>query len=457
MEIWKSIPDFDKYEASSFGKIRNKETKYILTSKVNRSGYIRNDLTDNTGTKQSKNAHIFICLAFHGQAPNSTHTVDHINRIKTDNKPINLRWANKSEQIKNKTKTTRTCFLIEMINKDTKEITIFKDSKHASEIVKVHHQTIRKWIKTNKCYNNCYFNYQILKDLQNEQWKQIGKNFWVSTKGRIKDNKGRSYSSCIKTGYYVCSVNGKFEYVHRLVAKAFITNPNNYLFVNHKDNNGLNNNIENLEWCTHQQNMIHSAEYHKDKHQNINHYNSQKVFKIDTILKCVIKSYETIKDAAEDEGIHAASMSGRIRRKTCIDGYIFTKEKPIEKLVKITTKEKPVYKLDSELNIITIYSTIEEAAKTEQITPSTMRRITKTNTKIGEFIFSREEHPENIKEVEKIISKHVVQKINSKTNELLATYQSNLEASKQENISPNTLKYRILKGIIKENILFKYT
>lgn len=43
--------------------------------------------------------------------------------------------------------------------------------------------------------------------------------------------------------------------VHRLVAYAFVPNPNNYKEVNHKDENKLNNYADNLEWCTREYNM----------------------------------------------------------------------------------------------------------------------------------------------------------------------------------------------------------
>lgn len=58
----------------------------------------------------------------------------------------------------------------------------------------------------------------------------------------------------IKNGYYQVNLSKenkvKWICVHRLVALAFIPNPNNLPCINHRDENKLNNNIENLEWCS---------------------------------------------------------------------------------------------------------------------------------------------------------------------------------------------------------------
>ena len=86
-------------------------------------------------------------------------------------------------------------------------------------------------------------------------------NYEVSENGVIR-NKNTKYIMKPKHHHNkyltVCLTKsvGKYENVliHRIVAKAFIPNPNNYNIVNHKDENPANNKAENLEWCTQKQN-----------------------------------------------------------------------------------------------------------------------------------------------------------------------------------------------------------
>ena len=71
--------------------------------------------------------------------------------------------------------------------------------------------------------------------------------------GHVKNKHGRILKPEIRTGYYSVDLmkNGKrYKFrVHRLVAEAFIPNPDNLPMVNHKDEDKLNNLASNLEWC----------------------------------------------------------------------------------------------------------------------------------------------------------------------------------------------------------------
>lgn len=100
-------------------------------------------------------------------------------------------------------------------------------------------------------------------DKKKEEWKPTieDKYYMVSNEGRISHD-GRILSGSIhKDGYIFVDIRGKSYAKHRVVAKAFIPNPDNKPFINHIDGNKQNNKIENLEWCTQSENIKHEVKY----------------------------------------------------------------------------------------------------------------------------------------------------------------------------------------------------
>lgn len=102
-----------------------------------------------------------------------------------------------------------------------------------------------------------------MEELQ-EEWKEIN-GYKISNYGKVIGKNGKLLSANISNhGYINCSINmgepyGKVEGMHRIIAIAFIPNPDNKSDVNHKDANKTNNRVDNLEWATRKENMQHSS------------------------------------------------------------------------------------------------------------------------------------------------------------------------------------------------------
>lgn len=152
-------------------------------------------------------------------------------------------------------------------------------------------------------------------NMSNEIWKDVlGYEglYEVSNLGRIKKKFKHKEIICKPSEDYrgykqiVLTKDHKRKSfkVHRLVAQVFIPNPNNLPQINHKDENKLNNRIDNLEWCTQQFNNNYGTRNYRCTRHLL-----RKVEQIDCISKSKIKEYNSLKGAEEETKIKYQDIS----------------------------------------------------------------------------------------------------------------------------------------------------
>ena len=157
-----------------------------------------------------------------------------------------------------------------------------------------------------------------------EIWKDVKGYeglYQVSNLGRVKSLERVTINNRIvherilklrhdKKGYNICClrIDGekKFFGVHRLVAKAFIPNANNYPVVNHKDEIKDNNIVDNLEWCTYKYNSNYgtSSKRISEKKKGANNPNSKMVVLLNNGLL-----FESISEAAKIYGLSRGTIN----------------------------------------------------------------------------------------------------------------------------------------------------
>lgn len=134
------------------------------------------------------------------------------------------------------------------------------------------------------------------------------------TKGAMLDErvlKGAMNSSGYLTVTLSLNSKQKSSFIHRLVAEAFIENPNDFEQVNHKDRNKLNNHVENLEWVTPQENSAHgnSLESDKERNRGSSNPNSKLTEKCVIEIRRLRKKGIKIQEIADKFDIHNSSVS----------------------------------------------------------------------------------------------------------------------------------------------------
>ena len=146
-----------------------------------------------------------------------------------------------------------------------------------------------------------------------ENWRFIEENpdYMISDHGRVLSFKGRSkLILCAKimgTGYETVILPNKgvcIEYkIHRLVAKAFIPNPEQLPQINHLDGNTMNNHVSNLEWCDAYTNMMHAIRTGLRRTGVGSH---QTPFAVTDATGKVLRAYPSMKEMVREERLKPA-------------------------------------------------------------------------------------------------------------------------------------------------------
>lgn len=122
--------------------------------------------------------------------------------------------------------------------------------------------------------------------------------------------------------YVKFRTNGKSvgRFVHRLVAEAFLSNPDSLPEINHKDNNPLNNTVSNLEWCTHKYNIEYREKFGTPAKDYI-HKSPVIAVRLKT---WVVLRFKSQSEAARSLGIDVGHINNVVKgRQKTAGGYWF--------------------------------------------------------------------------------------------------------------------------------------
>jgi len=293
---WKKVPNYSKYYSSTNGDIYSLHRNKLMDNTNTNDKYIPANLTDDNKKRPTVACHIIIARTFL-ENTDPTKSVDHINRDPKCNLLINLRYATSSEQSLNQNhpSTQNHYTPVIMYSKtDTtySNPTYFTSLKEAGEYIvnnieKYNNKTIdsiakgiqtkldKKYIKNDIVYDKTMYGFIWKKDnreYDKRDWTDINSKdtggedgYQICRDGTVSNEKTKNIINGCKgeDGYIMIGFKNrdkKFS-VHRLVALTFIHNddPKKKVNVNHKNGIKHDNRVENLEWTTQKDNVLHAV------------------------------------------------------------------------------------------------------------------------------------------------------------------------------------------------------
>lgn len=162
----------------------------------------------------------------------------------------------------------------------------------------------------------------IFEETINKELGELDGIFLVSNLGRVKNGlTDKILTQSVWKDYYVVNLFHRFDdyylkktiNVHRLVACAFVPNPNNFPIINHKDENKLNNKADNLEWCTYKYNRQYGNSVFKMIQTQKKNGTIQKIVQL-TLDGKYLKTYDCMKSLVEETGYKAPNIYQCCRR-----------------------------------------------------------------------------------------------------------------------------------------------
>jgi len=265
---------YDCYEIhEKTGEIRNNQTNRYISSNDGKNT-IRVTLFRDRNKGEKVSVARAILSTFVGEPPTRHHTADHINTNYQDNRLENLRWATKSEQSYNQTRTgdrdyKRIPIIVTIDNIEKEYQSISEASRDLGISGGTVHNILNEAFDSSRKFKNISIKYkEITQDLEDEIWLELEEkpNVYISQYGRVKIVRSRitiirSSADIARersNNYPNVSISGKQHYVHRLVAKYFLPIAdcvyNTDLVIDHLDCDKNNSRASNLQWVSRSEN-----------------------------------------------------------------------------------------------------------------------------------------------------------------------------------------------------------